>query len=99
MTLYEILQSTGIPCAYYHFKTAQNPPYIVYIGEGQFNFSADNTFYYSENEYQIQYYFETKNEANEAAIEAALLSAGYQYDKSEDIYIEDQDLFVIYYYI
>lgn len=99
MSIFEILQSAGLPCAYSHFRTAQKPPFLVYTGNGQFNFSADNTFYHSVNEYQIEYYYETKNEQNETAIESALLSNGYQYEKSEDTFIADQNLYVIYYYI
>lgn len=99
MSIFEILQSTGLPCAYSHFRTKQEPPFIVYIGDGQETFAADNTWYHRANTYQIEYYFKAKNEANETAIENALLAAGYQYEKSEDTYIEDQDLFVIYYYI
>lgn len=99
MTIYQTLQSTGLPCAYSHFKTSQEPPYIVYIGNGQDNLDADNTHYWRNNRYQVEYYFTTKNEQNEASIEDALLNAGYLYDKSEDIYIEDQCVFVIYYYI
>lgn len=99
MNILSTLQSTGLPCAYSHFRTAQEPPYIVYIGNGQDTFAADNTWYFKANTYQIEYYFTQKNEANETAIEDALLSAGYQYEKSEDVYIEDQDLFVIYYYV
>lgn len=99
MTIYQILQSTGLPCAYSHFKTAQEPPYIVYIGSGQDTADADNTHYWRNNRYQVEYYFKTKNESNEASIENALLGAGYLYEKSEDIYIEDQGVFVIYYYI
>lgn len=99
MSIFEILQSTGLPCAYSHFRTAQKPPFLVYTGNGQSNFSADNTFYHSVNEYQIEYYYETKNEQNETAIESALLSNGYQYEKSEDTFIADQNLYVIYYYI
>lgn len=99
MSIYEILQSTGLPRAYSHFRTAQKPPYLVYIGDGQDNFSADNTFYHSENEYQIEYYFTEKDEATETAIEQTLLSAGYQYEKSEDAYLSDLGAFVIYYYI
>jgi len=98
-SIYEVLESTGLPCAYSHFKKKQEPPYIVYIGNGQFNFNADNTFYISQNEYQIEYYYKEKNERNEAAIEAALLNAGYKYEKSEDAYIQDQDVFLIYYYV
>lgn len=99
MSIYQVLQSTGLPCAYSHFKKAQSPPYIVYIGNGQETFQADNTHYWKQNSYQVEYYFTTKNEQNEASIENALLEAGYLYEKSEDIYIEEEEVFVIYYYI
>ena len=99
MSIYSTLQSTGLPCAYALFSTHQTPPYIVYIGNGQDVFEADNTHYWKKNNYQVEYYFTTKNESNEASIEQALLDAGYLYEKSEDVYIEDQGVFVIYYYI
>ena len=99
MSIYQTLQTTGLPCAYSHFRTNQSPPYIVYIGNGQEVFEADNTHYYRENNYQVEYYFTTKDESNEASIEDALLGAGYLYEKSEDVYIEDQGVFVIYYYV
>ena len=99
MTIFQTLQSTGLPCAYSHFKTSQTPPYIVYSGNGQDVFEADNTHYWRNNRYQVEYYFTTKNESNEAAIENALLGNGYLYDKSEDIFIEEEGVFVIYYYI
>ena len=99
MSLITTLQATKLPCAYSHFKTPQTPPYIVYIGNGQSNLNADNTHYYRKNQYQVEYYFTQKNEANEEAIESALLSDGFLYDKSEDIYIESEGVFVIYYYI
>ena len=97
--IFQALQSTGLPCAYSHFKTAQEPPYIVYIGNGQDTMKADNTVHWRNNTYQVEYYFTTKNEANEINIEDALLNAGYVYEKSEDVYIEDQGVFVIYYTI
>ena len=99
MSIYATLQGTSLPCAYSHFKTPQEPPYIVYIGNGQDVLEADNTHYWRRNTYRVEYYFTTKNEQNEASIEDALLAAGYLYDKSEDVYIEDQNVFVIYYYI
>ena len=99
MTIFQTLQSTDLPCAYAHFKTSQTPPYIVYIGNGQDVFEADNTHFHKRNRYQVEYYFTTKNETNEEAIEAALLDNGFLYDKSEDIYIESEGVFVIYYYI
>lgn len=98
MSIYSTLQSTGLPCAYSHFKTNQTPPYIVYIGNGQDNLDADNTHYWRNNRYQVEYYFTEKSESNEASIEDALLGAGFIYEKSEDIYLEDQGVFLIYYY-
>lgn len=98
MSIYSTLQSTGLPCAYSHFKTDQTPPYIVYVGNGQDNLDADNTHYWRNNRYQVEYYFTEKSESNEAGIEDALLGAGFLYEKSEDIYLEDQDVFLIYYY-
>lgn len=97
--IYDVLKSTGIPCSYSHFQKKIDPPYLVYIGSGQDTFGADNTWYHRENTYQVEYYFTTKNEANETAIENALLSNGYNYEKSEDIFLEDEGLFLIYYYI
>lgn len=99
MTIYEALKNTGLPCAYSHFKKPQKPPFIVYIGSGQNTFDADNTHYYRANRYQVEYYFTKKSEANETSIENALLEAGFLYNKSEDVYIESEGVFVIYYYI
>ena len=82
-----------------HFRKKQEPPYIVYIGNGQETFEADNTHYWKTNSYQVEYYFTEKNEQNEAVIEEALLDNGYLYEKSEDIFIESEGVFVIYYYI
>lgn len=97
MTIYQTLQSTGLPCAYSHFKKAQKPPYIVYIGSGQETFEADNVVYHKVNEYQVEYYFTAKNETNEEAIERALTDNGFLYSKTEDIYLDDQEVFLIYY--
>lgn len=99
MSIYQVLQSTGLPCAYSHFKKAQSPPYIVYIGNDQDTFSADNTYIWKRNRYQVEYYYKRKDESAEDRIETTLLENGYQYDKSEDLYLEDQDVFLIYYYI
>ena len=99
MTIFETLQSTGLPCAYSHFNEKVALPYLVYIGNGQDTFDADNTHYYRDNRYQVEYYFTEKNEANEAVIEKTLLDNGFLYEKSEDAYIEEQGVFVIYYQI
>lgn len=102
MTLFQILQTIGLPCAYSHFKgkkAPKAPPYLVYIGEGQDDFTADNTFYWRRNRYRIEYYFTAKDEDTEAKIEKTLLDNGLLYDKSEDVHVEGEDVFVIYYNI
>lgn len=102
MTIYQILKTTGLPCVYaFHVDKREpiDPPYIVYMGDGQDTFDADNTHYFRKNRYQIELYFTQKNEETETAIEDVLLDNGYLYDKSEDIYIESENVFVIYYSI
>ena len=99
MTISQVLHTTGLPVAYSHCKTAQTPPYLVYIGTGQTNFEADDDFYYGYNRYQVEYYYTLKDENAEAAIESALLANGFRYAKSEDNYIESEGVFVIYYYL
>lgn len=93
MTLFQVLQQTGLPCAYSHFANSVQPPYIVYLGNGQDTFPADNSFYWNQNRYQIEYYFKYKNEDNEAAIEEALLNSGFLYEKSEDTLISNQRVY------
>ena len=98
--IYQILQGIGLPCVHSHFKKSKvKPPYIAYIGSGQNTMDADNTHYWRQNTYQVEYYFTEKNETLEADIEDALLAAGFNYEKSEDVFIEDENVFVIYYQI
>lgn len=95
----EILNKTGLPVAYGRFLEVTEPPFIVYMGAGQDTFQADDRHYWKENSYRIEYYFANKDEENEDSIEEALSEAGYIYEKSEDVYIEGEDVFVIYYTI
>lgn len=110
MTLFELLtdeSETGleIPVVYSHFDNKQgtpdhiSPPYLTYIGNGQSAFAADNTFVWTENRYQVEYYFTKKDESLEAEIEKVFTDHGFLYEKSEDVYIEEEGVFVIYYYI
>lgn len=97
MKIYDVLKSLGIPCAYGMFKDRQNPPFIVYLGNGQDQFHADDTVYSKTNLYQCEYYFKKKDEDEENEIEEAFLENGYIYSKSEDVFVEDENVFVIYY--
>ena len=47
----------------------------------------------------VELFTEAADEAAEAAIEQVLLEDGWHYSKSEDTYIEDEEVFVIYYHV
>lgn len=99
MTIEQVLVGIGLPCRYSHFEEAQKPPFLVYLGNGQDQFRADDTTYWKNNEYQVEYYFTKKDPDQEETIEQAFLEAGFRYDKSADTYIESDKVFVIYYYV
>lgn len=95
--IYDTLLKTKLPVVYSHSKKGVKVPYLAYIGSGQDQFKADNTRYDYHNTYQVEYYFKKKDEKMESLIEETLLADGIQFEKSEDSYIEDEDVFVIYY--
>ena len=97
MTISELLSGLDIPSAYGRFTERQKPPYILYLGSGQGHFIADSKIYAKQDEYQVEYYFIDKSKANEDAIEDAFINNGYMYEKSEDVWIEDENVFVVYY--
>lgn len=98
MTIFELLQTLeDIPVAYGYHSTPQPLPYLCIIGAGQDQFQADTTYYLRQDRWQIELYFKKKDPEVEATIENLLLNNGYRYSKTEDVYIEDQDVFVIYY--
>lgn len=97
MTVFENLQTLGMPIAYGRHTRPVDPPFLVLTGQGQTNVLADNTYYATEEDYNLEYYFIKKEPDTERAIEELLLSIERLYTKSEDMYIEDEDLFSIYY--
>ena len=86
-----------MPVAYGYHSQHQELPYLCILGAGQDQFEADNTYYTKKDRWQIELYFKDKNPTNENTLENLLLSNGHKYTKSEDIYIESEDVFVIYY--
>lgn len=97
MKLIDILGQLGIPAAYGKFDKPQPAPFAVYLGAGQERFFGDNTIYSKYNDYSLEYYFTKKSAAKEDELETALLNNGFIYEKSEDVYIDDDDIYVIYY--
>lgn len=97
MAIIDLLTELGIPAAYGKFDKPQPAPFAVYLGAGQERFFGDNTIVAKANDYTIEYYFTKKDAAKEDELETALLDNDFIYEKSEDVYIDDDDIFVIYY--
>lgn len=97
MSIFALLRTLGMPCAYGCFRDKTDPPFIVYTGNGQDQYHADNSVYAKKNGYTCEYYFRKKDEAKENAIESAFIENGWMFSKSEDNFVEDENVFVIYY--
>ena len=97
--IFEELQSIGLPVVYGVARSGMKPPYLSYRGNGQDTMAADNSYIWRENTYVIEYYFTKKDSEQEDQIEQTLLENGYLYEKSEDVYMEEDGVFLIYYYI
>lgn len=97
MTVYEALQTLGLPIAYGKHTKPVEPPFLALMGQGQEQIRADNTYVATQELFNLEYYFTKKDPDTESAIEALLLSIDRLYAKSEDIYIEDEEVFCIYY--
>lgn len=97
MTFLEMLKGFGLQVGYMVLKTKASYPFLIYSGSGQNIVYAENTIAYKENFYQVEYYFRQKNEAEEKKFEDYLTSQGVSYSKSADVYIESEELYVIYY--
>lgn len=95
--IYDTLTKTGLPVRYSHFTAPQAPPFLVWLGNGQNQMSADNTRHWHLNTYSVEYYFRDKSPELENTIEEALLEDGYRFDKSEDVYIDSEGVYSITY--
>jgi len=92
-----IKEDLGIDAAYSHFTNGHAYPHLIYIGAGQSQLLADGTAYWRGPTYQVELYFTRKDEAVEAAVEDRFLAGGWNYSKSDDAYIEDEGVYVIFY--
>lgn len=87
----------GMPCVYSHFEAGVTYPAIAYIGAGQEQMQADGTTYWRSNTYQVELYFRKKDEDLEKSIEDAFIAGGWKFGKSDDAYLDDEGVYVIFY--
>lgn len=94
-----LLKKLNMPVAYFKFNKRVNPPFLIYRGDGSANFKADNKVYNSSYNYSLEFYFKEKNENKEREIEELLNENEIIWEKSEDIYIQSENIFLINYYL
>lgn len=98
MTLAELktlLETSQMPVAFNHFKTAQKLPYIVYIIADNNQLAADNVVYHSDPFIQVELYTERKDMDSEATVES-LIGPLFFYTKEEG-YLPDEQMYLVTY--
>ena len=98
MTLIDVytrLQTLDVPVTYMAFKSAQSPPYIVYYESGANFHGSDEKNYIKDMTVVIELYSESKDMALEKQIES--LYSDVELNKSEDVWIEDEQLIMTRY--
>ncbi len=80
-----IAKASGLPFVYGGWKKDSQPPmpYVVYRYSFSIDFKADGANYVPIENWQIELYSESKSEAHEKKLEAAINAAGWCFDKRE----------------
>lgn len=93
--IYTMVQSFGLPTAYYSFPTNEAPalPYVIYYYPNRDDFMADNFNYAKIEVLRIELYTDVKDFALEDTVESHLL---LPYSK-DVIYIDSEKMYQITY--
>lgn len=76
--------SYGVP------RDTTNLPYIIIWGLTPTQLAADNKVWHSADNYRLEYYSRYKDFAAENVIQGVLNDLGIYWEKSDDIYLDDQ---------
>lgn len=94
--LAEGLEAAGYPLAYRAFKSAQEPPFVVYLFVSSADFLADDRNYQPIGDYHVELYTTNKDPTAEAAVEEQLQALGLAFSKLET-YIDTEAMYQILY--
>lgn len=94
----EMLKQMKLPLSYNHFKSEQQPPYLVYMVIDTESFSADNKVYHKEDRFAIELYTAKKDTHSETRLEILLEDQEIYYEKYE-VYLESEKMYQIRYEI
>lgn len=92
-----MLEESNIPVFRGHAPVGTAVPYMVYHVNYPDNFGADNVTYMKVPQYQVDLYQTTPNDLVRQTIEAILTENEF-YFTSDEVDMEDQSLFITYYY-
>lgn len=100
MTLRELNNkciTLDIPYAYGVFKTEVEPPFLVGISRATDNFMADNKVYIKDKPFQLDLMYREKDLNLESIIEDNLLK-DITWNKTDEAYLEDENIFIVSYF-
>lgn len=99
--LFDLLKTLDIPVAYDHFDSdKQIPlPFIVYREQDLDTFRADGITYYQFYNYEIELITNKKDVALERQIEGLLTNNKIPYDKTDEVWDNDEKIYHIFYEI
>ena len=99
--IFKLLKTLNIPVAYDHFKSSQNiiPPFIAYRETSPENFKADCKTYYRPYNFEIELVTEKKDVDLEKTIESLLNENNIPYDKSVEVWDDEEKIYHNYYEI
>lgn len=92
-----MLEASQIPVYRGHAPIGTKVPYMVYHVSYPDNFGADNITYFKIPQYTVELYQTTPNDLVRSMIETILTENGYHFT-SDEADMEDQSLFITYYY-
>lgn len=100
-TIYDLLKTLNIPVAYDHFDSDKNitPPFVVYRETAPETFKAEDITYYRPYEYEIELVTRIKNPTLEENIEDLLTTNKIPYNKSDEVWDEEEKIYHNFYEI
>jgi len=99
--LFDLLKTLDIPVAYDHFDSNKqiSVPFIAYREQDLDTFRADGITYYQFYNYEIELITAKKEVALERRLEGLLTTNKIPYDKTEEVWDNDEKIYHIFYEI
>ena len=99
--VFDMLKTLNIPVAYDHFDSNKEvqPPFIAYREISPETFKADGITYYRPYEFEIELITEKKDVSLEGQVETLLTNNKIPYDRENEIWDEDEQIYHNFYEI